>query len=293
MNLSSFWRYAPHRLLTEAVGILAKTRIVWVKNFLINGFIKLFKVNIAEAESQNIDDYPNFNAFFARRLKQDARPICNDSNAFISPADGVISNFGNINQQEMIQAKGHKYTVGELFAESITTDTETTSIIDSLNNGSYYTVYLSPKDYHRVHIPMDGYLESMTYVPGRLYPVKTATTEAIDKLFAKNERVILRFKTSSGPMVLVMVGALIVGSISLTWCGYVTPPRKNMPFTVTYPNESLRKVFFKSGEEIGFFAMGSTVIGCVPPEVLDWKKDLKLNQNVRMGELLGKIRDSD
>ena len=200
----------PKQLLTSLFGWLAKKQLGSVTTWIIQGFMKLYKIDLSEAKLENAKDYKTFNDFFARKLKEDARPIDDAVNSIVMPADGVISQFGTIQDNLLLQAKGHYYSLESLLACH-------SDMIKFFKHGSYATTYLSPKNYHRFHMPCDGVLREMIYVPGSLFSVSQATTECIPNIFARNERVICLFETDLGPMAQILVGATIVGSIEVEW----------------------------------------------------------------------------
>lgn len=206
----------PKQMLTVIFGWLAKKQLGIVTTWMIQGFSKLYKIDLSEAQISNVKEYKTFNDFFARELKQDARPIDASTNSVVMPADGVISQFGTIQDNLLLQAKGHFYTLDSLLACH-------PDMIKFFKNGAFATTYLSPKNYHRFHMPCDGTLREMIYVPGSLFSVSKATTECIANIFARNERVICLFETDFGPMAQILVGATIVGSIEVAWEGLITP----------------------------------------------------------------------
>ncbi|NCX93438.1 MAG: phosphatidylserine decarboxylase [Gammaproteobacteria bacterium] len=268
----------PHHLLSRLIGKLAHCRHPYFKNWAIKTFAKHYGVDLSEAEIERIEEYSSFNAFFTRALKPNARPISSFKRAFISPADAAVSQFGRTYQGSLIQAKGFDYSVYALLGGEY-------RHLSEFKNGSFITLYLAPKDYHRVHMPVDGKLMAMTYVPGRLFSVNPATTETVPGLFARNERVVLFFETEFGKMALVMVGAMIVCSIETVFSGVVTPPtQKRAVHTDFAENEQLK---FKAGDEIGRFQLGSTVIAVLENPDLIFNKTVGINESVRMGEALG------
>jgi len=260
------------------------TRVSWspLKNLLITGFIRLYNVDMSLAVRPEADQYLNFNAFFTRALKPDARPIDPDGNVIVSPVDAAISQYGRISNGKLIQAKGHEYSATELLGGD-----------DKLGKvfaqGEFITLYLSPRDYHRIHMPVSGTLKSMTYVPGDLFSVSPATTMAIDNLFARNERVIQVFDTAIGRVALVMVGAIFVGSMETVWAGEITPAADRQPYTLTYP-QSGQTVVLDKGAEMGRFNMGSTVILLFEPDRLQWDTGVRPDQTVRLGQKIAQVK---
>lgn len=252
------------------------TRCKWVgfKDCFIRWFIKHYNVDMSLATIRQPSDFPHFNAFFTRALRDDARARSLHTNDLASPADGVISQLGNISCGNIVQAKDRRYSVQELMFG----DTEQASQYES---GSFVTIYLSPRDYHRVHMPCDGVLRKMTYVPGRLFSVNPTTTRVLPQLFARNERLITHFDTRYGPMAIVMVGAMFVGSMETVWHGLVTPPHGQKHQSWAYsPGKNLRR-----GEEMGRFNMGSTVIVLLSRDAVTWRDDLRPGCTLEMGEM--------
>ncbi len=239
----------PHHLLSLAMYYLTRCEIRWFKNAFIRFIIKLYKVNIEEAADKNITNYPCFNAFFTRELREGARPIA--KSAIVSPVDGAISQIGAINRSQVIQAKGHHYNVLELLGGD-------DNLARHFEQGQFATIYLSPKDYHRIHMPLTGTLQKMRYIPGKLFSVSPRTARTVPNLFARNERVVTTFDTEFGPMVMVLVGAIFVGSMETVWSGQVTPPYGKAIAQWTYTGKEA--ITLKKGQEMGRFNMGSTVI---------------------------------
>lgn len=249
-----------------------------VKNLQIRVFRALFEVDMAEALEPDPSAYPDFNGFFTRALKPEARPLAHTSR-FLCPADGTLSAIGTAHAARLIQAKGHSYTVHGLLGGD---PDSARPFIDA----PYATVYLSPSDYHRVHMPVRGTLRRMIYVPGRLFSVNAATTRNIPNLFARNERLVCLFDTRHGPLAVVLVGAIFVGSMETVWAGKVTPPYGKQIKVWDYEGEAA--VTLKRGEELGRFNMGSTVI-CLYPGPVTWEPELIPETHVRMGQALGRI----
>ena len=205
----------PQHLLSRLIGILANSHLAWLKNLMIASFIKYYNVDLSSAEETNISKYATFNDFFTRKLKDSNRPISQNENTIVSPADGIISQIGDINNDLLLQAKGHKYNLNSLLTEE--------NLASRFVDGKFATIYLSPKDYHRVHMPITGTLQEMIYVPGKLFSVNAETAEQVPNLFARNERVISIFETQIGKMAVIMVGAMIVASIHTAWASKVAP----------------------------------------------------------------------
>lgn len=267
----------PQHWLTYAAGWLAEVETAPIKNLLINLFIQVYHVNMNEALYPNADHYKHFNDFFTRPLVADARPFDDNPSKLISPADGTISQQGKINDGAIFQAKGFDFTVFELLGGSRERS-------QPYLNGQFSTIYLSPKDYHRVHMPKSGTLREMIYIPGDLFSVNNRTSENVPRLFSRNERVVAIFDSEQGPFALVLVGAMIVGSMETVWHGTVAPGQQVQ--TYNYKDQN---IFLKKGEEMGRFKLGSTVILCFPEGQVEWDEQWQHNSPVKMGETLGKI----
>ena len=256
------------------------TRCEWkpLKNFLTKSFIAIFKVDMSLAKQPVATAYKSFNEFFTRELRPDVRPISQDKNTIICPVDGSISQIGKIESGEIFQAKGRSYDLDTLFAGD--------DSAANFKDGQFATLYLSPRDYHRIHMPLDGRLTRMTYVPGKLFSVNAHTTRVVNNLFARNERVISFFETDIGPMAIVMVGAMNVGSMETVWAGEITPT-KNRSITITdYKDQQIQ---LKRGDEMGRFNMGSTVILLFPKNCMQWLPYLQADHPVIMGMNIGTI----
>lgn len=269
----------PHHLLSRLIGCVAECRIGWLKNALITRFAKHYNVDMSEARVEDLKAYEHFNAFFTRALKDDARPLDQTPGAILSPADGLVSQIGRIEHGRIIQAKGHNFSVSTLLGG----DAERAA---PFMGGSFATVYLSPRDYHRVHMPLGGTLKEMVYVPGRLFSVNQATAENVPELFAVNERVVCLFDTERGPMAVVLVGAMIVASVETVWAGLVTPPKRELK-TTRYDAAAHQPIELAMGAELGRFKLGSTAIVLFGPEQVQWASQLTSGSAVRMGQLLG------
>ncbi len=252
----------PKKLITRLSGFLMSARLGKFTTYMIEKFAAHYDINTAEA-AKPVKDYKTFNEFFARELKKNARPLDKDANSVVFPVDGTISELGNINNDLLIQAKNHYYTTEALLADD--DDAKT------FENGKFITIYLSPKDYHRVHIPLAGKLIKMTYVPGEVFSVNPFNAKNIPELFAKNERMISIFETSAGKMAVIMVGATIVRSISTSWAGIVAPSAWNEIASFSY-NE--QEISFAKGAEIGKFMMGSTVICLFEKDAIEFSTNL-------------------
>ena len=269
----------PHHALSRLVGSLAESEIESVKNFLISQFINIYKVNMNEALYPSPSAYKNFNEFFTRPLKAGARPIAKGDNSVVCPADGAISQFGNIKDGRIFQAKGHSFSAVELLGGN---SERAAPFVD----GEFITVYLSPKDYHRVHMPTQGKLTEMIYVPGDLFSVNNRTAEQVDNLFARNERLVAMFDTEQGPMALVLVGAMIVAAIETVWAGTVAPSKSEKVVTTSYHDRNIK---LHKGEEMGRFKLGSTAIVLFPKDTIRWQEELRAGQPVQMGQLMATL----
>ena len=233
-----------------------------------------------EAKNSDWKSYTSFNNFFTRELKESAREICADEKAIASPVDGAVSQLGKINTDLIFQAKGHAYSLTQLLGDR-------EDLGKTFKNGQFNTIYLSPKDYHRIHMPIDGTLKEMIHVPGELFSVSPITVENVPALFARNERVICLFDTPAGPMAMVLVGAIFVGSIETVWHGEVTPPTRKDIRNWKYDDKEMSYV---KGQEMGRFNMGSTVILLHANKKMDWNKELKTEQTVRLGQVIGNVK---
>lgn len=265
----------PKHAVSRLVGKLAQANAGWLTTFLIKVFIKKFNINMQEAQESDPKAYKSFNEFFTRPLKEGVRPIVNAPQQLAQPVDGAISQLGPISQGRIIQAKGRDYSVKELLGGD-------QAMSDLFEDGQFATIYLAPKDYHRIHMPIEGTLKKMTYIPGELFSVNPLTAQNVDRLFARNERVVCLFDTPAGPMVLVLVGATIVASIETTWAGTVTPPRGSKMFSWSYENNNTFK--FAKGDEMGRFKLGSTVIALFAKDAIRFNEQLKEESITRMGE---------
>ncbi|WP_296128661.1 archaetidylserine decarboxylase [Pseudomonas sp. Ga0074129] len=272
----------PHHLLSRLIGCAAECKAAWFKNRLIGWFAKQYQVNMSEAQVEDLSAFAHFNDFFTRALKEGARPLDGTPNAVLCPADGAVSQLGKIEQGRVFQAKGHSYSVIELLGG----DSQRAA---AFMGGDFATIYLSPKDYHRVHMPLTGTLREMVYVPGRLFSVNQTTAENVPELFARNERVVCLFDTERGPMAVVLVGAMIVASIETVWAGLVTPPKRTLK-TFNYDEAARAPITLDKGAEMGRFKLGSTAIVLFGPDQVQWAETLTANSPVQMGQRLGDPR---
>ena len=272
-------RLTPQHLLSRAAGVLASTTNTTVKNLFIRWFVQRYQVDMSQALEEDPCAYANFNAFFTRALKPGARVVDSDPAAVVCPADGAVSQLGGIESGRVFQAKGQAFSVVELLGGDI-------EAAGAFANGSFVTVYLSPRDYHRVHMPFAGTLTKMTYVPGDLFSVNTVTAEEVPRLFARNERVVCHFETRTGPMVVVLVGAMIVASIETVWAGLVAPLRRKI---ITTDYTMPKPIHLDKGDELGRFLLGSTAVVLFPEGVVNWHVELGATSPVQMGQNIGHI----
>ena len=267
--------FIPQHLLSRLVGWFAQSEYPLIKNTFIKWFAKRYDVNMQEALNEDLESYNSFNEFFTRPLKDGARLIAAGDNTLVSPADGAVSQLGKIELGRVFQAKGRDYSVAELLGG----DADRAA---PFVNGDFMTVYLSPKDYHRVHMPFAGTLKETVYVPGDLFSVNPATTENVDALFARNERMVCIFETEFGPMAMVLVGAMIVAGIETVWSGQVTP----LPKEAQAQQYNGEDIVLGKGEEMGRFKLGSTVVMCFPENAIEFAEELKAESVLRMGQEL-------
>ncbi|MEQ5186215.1 MULTISPECIES: archaetidylserine decarboxylase [Providencia] len=275
----------PKQGLTQLAGWFASRNVGFVTQWAIKLFAKAYKVNMNEAQKSELTAYSTFNDFFIRTLKDGARPIVEAEHQLAQPADGAVSQLGPIDNDLIFQAKGHNYTVEALLAGQY-------QLADKFRDGDFITTYLSPSDYHRVHMPCDGLLTEMIYVPGDLFSVNPLTAANVPNLFARNERLICVFDTPFGTMVQILVGATIVGSIDTVWSGCVNPQREGVIKRWTYPAQGEEgAIFLQKGEEMGLFKLGSTVINLFEPNKIRFNASLIPGYATRMGELLAESID--
>ncbi|MDX1605959.1 MAG: archaetidylserine decarboxylase [Candidatus Competibacterales bacterium] len=272
----------PQRRLTRLVYRLTRIRTPWFKNALIRVFRAAFRVDLDEAESPDPHAYAHFNAFFTRALRAGSRPL-SDAGA-CCPVDGTVSQAGRIEAERLYQAKGRDYTLSELLADE--------TMARAFHDGHFATLYLAPRDYHRIHMPVAGQLVRMIHIPGRLFSVSPLTTRVIPRLFARNERVVCLFDTDHGPLGLVLVGAINVASIETVWAGAITPPLGTAVQRWDYPAEGAQQVSLARGAELGRFNMGSTVIVLTAAGALRLADGIRPGARVRMGQALGQFLDS-
>jgi phosphatidylserine decarboxylase len=281
LKLSILLQYlVPKKAITQLAGKLANVQCGYLTTLVIKWFVRRYQVNMSEAANPDIESYKTFNAFFTRALQADARPIA--SADFICPVDGAISQLGDIKTDQIFQAKGHTYSALELLAGNATLAT-------AFTDGSFACLYLSPRDYHRIHMPCDGKLISMVYVPGDLFSVNPTTAANVPRLFARNERVVCEFDSMMhGKFVMVLVGATIVGSMSTVWHGVVNPPRSHTIRTWNYKNQG---ILLKQGEEMGSFLLGSTVVMLFEKSAMSFNSNWHPSSAIRLGEAMSSEND--
>ena len=267
----------PKQALTAFAGFVASRERGWVTTALIRWFVGKYQVNMAEAANPDITAYPTFNAFFTRALQPGARPLAQA--ALVCPVDGAISQLGAIAHDQIFQAKGHHYSTTALVGGDA-------ALAADYQDGHFATIYLSPKDYHRIHMPAGGRLSRMIYVPGELFSVNPVTARGVPGLFARNERVVCVFESARGPFVLVLVGATIVGIMATVWHGVVNPPRSKAVREWHYPASGQPEVVLKQGDEMGRFLLGSTVVMLFPKGPLRFNPAWAHGGSVRLGEAM-------
>lgn len=265
----------PKHLISRLVGKLAEADAGKVTTALIKLFIKQYKVDMSEALYEQPEHYRSFNEFFTRPLKPGCRVIEPDDNILTHAVDGTVSQFGAIVDDTIFQAKGHNFSLTALLGG-------TPDLAAPFKSGKFATIYLAPRDYHRIHMPIDGTLTDMVYVPGELFSVNPLTAENVPGLFARNERVVAIFDTAVGKMAMVLVGATIVASIETVWAGTVTPPAGKNVTHWRYDNAKHEPIFLKKGEELGRFKLGSTIVACFEDESIEFA-DLEAGQTTRLG----------
>jgi len=276
MRLSVLHQYLlPKQALTELAGRIAQKQGGRYTPNLIRWFVRCYGVNMEEALNPDLASYTSFNDFFTRPLRADARPLAEAD--FICPVDGAISQFGTIEHDQIIQAKGHRYSTTALVGGDA-------GLAEHFEHGSFATLYLSPRDYHRIHMPCEGRLTRMTYVPGALFSVNPTTARGVPGLFARNERVVCVFDSQYGPFAMVLVGATIVGSMATVWHGVVNPPRAGSVREWDYRDQ---EIVLKKGAEMGRFLLGSTVVMLFPRDAIVFNPEWIATRAIRLGEAMG------
>ena len=280
-RLFIFFQYLlPHHLLSRGVGLLAQNHLL--RKLFIRTFIKRYKVDLSQAKIQDVGKFENFNAFFTRELQADARPLSTAQGAIVCPADGEVSQLGDIADGNLLQAKGKHYSCQSLLAG----DAQMAALFQS---GKFATIYLSPRDYHRVHMPMAGILKKTIYVPGKLFSVNQTTAESVPNLFARNERLVCLFNTAVGPMAVILVGAMIVAGIDTVWAGEVCPIPGKREIQITDYSNQVPAVQLPLGGELGRFRLGSTAIVLFQHGTMKFESSLEATSSVAMGQLLGQV----
>lgn len=267
----------PQHGISRLMGYLAdRQNNTALKNWVIRRYIQHYGVNMGEALQPDYRQYASFNDFFIRKLQSDTRPIDRNKRAIVSPVDGCISEFGSIQQDRLLQAKGVYYSLNQLINDDVSAA--------YFQNGHFFTAYLAPGDYHRIHMPINGQLIKMIHIPGKLFSVNPYTVNHVAKLFAINERVVSIFSTDYGKMAVIAVGAIIVGGITTSWHGLVTPPTRGEPEHWNYQNQ---QIILEKGEEMGYFQLGSTVIVLLQKNRMEWNTNLAANTHIKMGQTIG------
>ncbi|CAK0756915.1 Phosphatidylserine decarboxylase proenzyme [Gammaproteobacteria bacterium] len=273
----------PQHLLSGVVHSVTRLRWASAKDFLIKAFILHYRVEMGDALHPELEHYPDFNSFFTRSLRAEARPIAKAPDSVISPVDAKVSAIGGLSDQTLLLAKGHQYPLETLLGGDANRSAR-------FVGGSFVTLYLSPRDYHRIHMPVAGRLREMVHIPGRLFAVNDSAVNVVSGLFARNERVVAIFDTVVGPMALILVGALFVGSIETVWAGEITPPTRKAPKVWTYPEIGTDSITLGKGAEMGRFNMGSTVIILFGASAVSWEESMAPGTTLRMGERLADCR---
>jgi phosphatidylserine decarboxylase len=273
----------PKLLITRFVYKIARIKYPPIKNFLIKKFINLYKINTQEVEKLIPGDFATFNDFFIRELKKDARPISQSEKTVCSPVDGILTVYGDINEETLIQAKNHDYLVQDLVCRP-------KNEINHFINGQFSTIYLAPFNYHRVHSPIDGRIKRIDHIPGNLFSVNKTTTEFIPEVFAKNERVACYIEKDGVEIIVIFVGALNVGSISTPWTGEIKPKGRGDSTTMAF--EKMKSTQIKKGDLLGWFNMGSTIIMIYPKDFMLWSDKLREGQSIQMGKSIGHLNNN-
>jgi len=272
----------PQRLLTRLTYRLTRLQTAWFKDRLIRWFVERYPVKLNEALEPNLQNYADFNAFFTRALKPGVRPLTPGDRMACCPVDGVISQIGKVDADTLLQAKGRNFSLTTLLGGD-------PARAQPFQNGGFATLYLSPGDYHRIHMPLTGRLQEMVHIPGKLFSVSPLTTRVVSELFARNERVVTLFETPAGPLALVLVGAINVASIETVWAGAITPPLATSICHWSYPASGDGAVRLDKGAEMGRFNMGSTVIVLFGPNAVRWGAELRAGSVMKMGQRLAKV----
>lgn len=275
---SSLQYLIPQHALSRAAGWVANANQPWIKNTFISWFVKRYHVDMSLALEENPLAYSCFNDFFTRALKPHVRPIDSEAKALVCPADGVVSQLGDIVDGRIFQAKGQSYTSQELLGGDA-------ALAREFADGKFATVYLSPRDYHRVHMPYAGKLRRMIVIPGDLFSVNGATAKHVPRLFSRNERAVAIFDTDIGPMAVVLVGAMIVAGIETPWAGGVAPIKRQI-FTTEY-DKAMQAIELGKGSEMGRFKLGSTVVLLFAKDKINWNEEYRPGSPTVMGSKMG------
>ena len=270
----------PKHLVTLLAGKLANAKMGKFTTFLITKFIKQFKIDMSEAKYSEAADFETFNDFFTRELKAGLRPIIEGDNNLATPVDGCVSQQGDIKAGRIFQAKGHDFSLRELLGGR-------DDVAAPFDDGIFSTVYLAPKDYHRIHMPITGKLEQMIFIPGDLFSVNPLTAQNVPNLFARNERAVAIFSTAIGPMAMVLVGATIVGSIETVWEGTLTPQKNK---EIQYWDYQGQEIILQKGAEMGRFKLGSTIVALFPKNSIEFSDALAPSSVTRLGELFATVK---
>ncbi len=277
----------PKHAISRLTGKLAAAKMGWFTTQLISLFIRAYDINMSEAKLKKASDFDTFNNFFTRELEDDARTINQDDSAICYPVDGAISQQGDIVDGQLIQAKGFNYSLVSLLGG----DSKTAAPFEG---GKFSCIYLAPKDYHRIHMPMAATLREMIYVPGELFSVNPLTANNVPDLFARNERVVAIFDTEFGELAMVLVGATIVASIETTWAGTVTPPAGKDIFRWQYPKDGNDAITFEKGDEMGRFKLGSTVVSTFAPKMIkEFEPNAGPGTVTRLGEVYASLNQQE
>ncbi|MCO7227426.1 archaetidylserine decarboxylase [Pleionea sp. CnH1-48] len=270
----------PQHGLSQLAGKLADSKTFPFRHNVIKAFAKHYGIDMSLAQEPNLEAYDSFNDFFTRAIRPEVRPICDEPNTMACPVDGAVSQFGPIKEGRIFQAKGHDYSATELLGGD-------QALGNLYKNGQFCTIYLSPKDYHRIHMPVRGSLTQMIHVPGKLFSVNPLTARTVPHLFARNERVVAMFDTEFGPIAMVSVGATIVGSVETVWSGIVTPPTKREVVTTHYGED---EIVLEKGDEMGRFRLGSTIVLLLPEGDFEWDESIVEEAPTILGQPLVKKR---
>ncbi len=276
-KISVYLQYlVPQHMLTVLMGRLAEIRTPWLKNWMIRRFIRKYHVDMSAAQQETPEAYPTFNSFFIRQIKPSLRPIANLKDDIACPVDGTVAQIGSINKNQLLQAKNFYFDLESLLGGD-------TQLAQTFYDGSFATLYLAPHNYHRIHMPLSGILEKSIYIPGKLFSVNRMTSDLIPGLYSRNERLVTLFNTEAGPMAVILVGAMIVGGIQTVWMDHAV--RVNSATDIS-PD---RTITLKTGDELGFFKLGSTVILLFAKDKITWNPRLGTDSTIQFGQLIGNI----